>query len=104
MTNNTTALTDEQIIEIAARLGSQSLNVTRVHEIGGPTRTIFDEAGLLELATEIRALLTSPRAAVPAPDGWKLVPIERSYDMRVKALLAFNTTEKETNDRDDALD
>ncbi|WP_186187963.1 hypothetical protein, partial [Burkholderia gladioli] len=41
---------------------------------------------------------------VPAPDGWKLVPIERSYDMRVKALLAFNTTEKETNDRDDALD
>ncbi|MGZ7173846.1 hypothetical protein ACXKTX_09455 [Burkholderia gladioli] len=57
-----------------------------------------------EFVEPLRALLTSPRAAVPAPEGWKLVPIERSYDMRVKALLAFNTTEKETNDRDDALD
>ncbi|WP_420957529.1 hypothetical protein ACNSZH_26590 [Burkholderia gladioli] len=65
------------------------------HGIGGLARVLLSAAAVR---------LTSPRAAVPAPEGWKLVPIERSYDMRVKALLAFNTTEKETNDRDDALD
>ncbi|MCM2543874.1 hypothetical protein ACVCII_24185 [Burkholderia glumae] len=83
------ALTDEQI---------RSLNyvIERLE--------IASVAPECEHANNLRALLTSPRAAVPAPEGWKLVPIERSYDMRVKALLAFNTTEKETNDRDDALD
>ncbi|KWI50301.1 hypothetical protein WT72_24330 [Burkholderia pseudomultivorans] len=44
----------------------------------------------------------SPAAAIQA--GWKLVPIERSYEMRAKALIAFNTTEKAGGDRDDALD
>ncbi|AJW98427.1 putative gp38 [Burkholderia gladioli] len=93
MTNNTTApaLTDEQIVEIYDDFYTQEDERESSH--------ILPFARALE-----RALLTSPRAAVPAPDGWKLVPIERSYDMRVKALLAFNTTEKETNDRDDALD
>ncbi|THJ52560.1 hypothetical protein E9536_20055 [Burkholderia sp. LS-044] len=41
-------------------------------------------------------------AAIPA--GYALVPIERSYDMRAKALIAFNTTEQSGKDRDDALD
>ncbi|MFT0167540.1 hypothetical protein ACLKMY_00730 [Paraburkholderia mimosarum] len=39
-----------------------------------------------------------------APHSWKLVPIERSYDMRAKALIAFNTAEQAGKDRDDALD
>ena len=60
-----------------------------------------DQVSLIE---HIAKKIAAPRAAVPAPKGWKLVPVERSYDMRVKALIAFNTTEKETNDRDDALD
>jgi hypothetical protein len=48
--------TDEQIIEIAARVASNSLHVTRVHELGSQpnTTTIFDEAGLIEFG---RALL-----------------------------------------------
>ncbi|OXI29615.1 hypothetical protein CFB84_43505 [Burkholderia aenigmatica] len=40
--------------------------------------------------------------AIPA--GYALVPIERSYDMRSKALIAFNTTEHAGKDRDDALE
>ncbi|WP_156443572.1 hypothetical protein [Burkholderia sp. MSMB1835] len=45
-------------------------------------------------------------APVPAaiPAGYALVPIQRSYDMRAKALIAFNTTEQAGKDRDDALD
>ncbi|RRA01875.1 hypothetical protein [Burkholderia cepacia] len=41
---------------------------------------------------------------VAIPAGYALVPIERSYDMRAKALIAFNTTEQAGKDRDDALD
>ncbi|MGS0976168.1 hypothetical protein [Burkholderia glumae] len=89
--NTTAALTDEQIVKIAEQFGTWSNHG-------------YMKMGEKRLVAFARALLTSPRAAVPAPEGWKLVPIERSYDMRVKALLAFNTTEKETNDRDDALD
>lgn len=91
MTNNTTAaLTDEQIVEIYDDFYTQEDERESSH--------ILPFARAIE-----RALLTSPRAA-GLPEGWKLVPIERSYDMRIKALIAFNTTEKETNDRDDALD
>ncbi|PQV51018.1 hypothetical protein [Paraburkholderia sp. BL21I4N1] len=48
------------------------------------------------------ALATS--ADQSAGEGWKLVPVERSYEMRAKALIAFNTTEQSGKDRDDALD
>ncbi|VWC53833.1 hypothetical protein BLA9940_02106 [Burkholderia aenigmatica] len=41
--------------------------------------------------------------AVAIPAGYALVPIDRSYDMRAKALIAFNTTEQAGKDRDDAL-
>jgi hypothetical protein len=34
------------------------------------------------------------------PDGWQLVPVERSYDMRAHAILAFNSCK---GDRDGAL-
>lgn len=84
--NTAAALTDEQRSRIEYALDY----------MGG--------SGFAPEADILRVLLTSPRAAVPAPAGWKLVPIERSYKMRAKALIAFNTTEKETNDRDDALD
>jgi hypothetical protein len=42
------ALTDEQAMRVMVN-ACDSLNITRVHEIGGRTRTICDEAGLLEL-------------------------------------------------------
>ncbi|MBA1366799.1 hypothetical protein [Burkholderia gladioli] len=86
MTNNTTApaLTERQRMDLLLVADDMSVS------------------GDAKLADALRALLTSPRAAVA--EGWKLVPIERSYDMRIKALIAFNTAEKETNDRDDALD
>ncbi|WP_432778161.1 hypothetical protein QZL74_14355 [Burkholderia gladioli pv. alliicola] len=85
MTNNTTADLDR---DIAHLIDSSENGIARV-----PRETLV----------RLRALLTSPRAA-GLPEGWKLVPIERSYNMRAKALIAFNTTEKKTNDRDDALD
>ncbi|REG57742.1 hypothetical protein B0G80_0372 [Paraburkholderia sp. BL6669N2] len=50
------------------------------------------------------ATIADQSASGGAPEGWKLVPVERSYDMRVKALIAFNTTEQSGKDRDDALD
>lgn len=43
-------------------------------------------------------LYTAPQPAIPP--GYKLVPLNRSYDMRVQALLAFNSSK---GDRDDAL-
>jgi hypothetical protein len=36
-------------------------------------------------------------------NAWKLVPLERSYDMRARAILAFNTATANGADRDDAL-
>ncbi|MCP2516789.1 hypothetical protein M5J07_17755 [Achromobacter mucicolens] len=36
--------------------------------------------------------------------GWKTVPVERSYEMRVNALVAFNRLENGGQNRDDALD
>jgi hypothetical protein len=49
-----------------------------------------------------RALLSASKPA--APEGWKLTMVERSYDMRAKAIIAFNTAEQSGKDRDDALD
>lgn len=37
------------------------------------------------------------------PEGWKLVPLDRSYDMRTKAIIAYNTATAGGADRDDAL-
>ncbi|NBI44941.1 hypothetical protein [Burkholderia sp. ISTR5] len=68
MTNNTTAaaLTDEQIRSLKYVIGR--LEIASV-------------APECEHANNLRALLTSPRAAVPAPEGWKLVPIEPTQEM-----------------------
>lgn len=50
------------------------------------------------------AALHALRARGAVPSGWVLVPRERSYDQRAKALIAFNTTEARKGcDRDDAL-
>ncbi|WP_257834587.1 hypothetical protein [Burkholderia glumae] len=71
MTNNTTAsaLTDEQRAAI-----NMAISVL--------TPLAMDEYG-----DALRALLTSPRAAVP--DGWKLVPIEPTDQMMVKGGFSF---------------
>ncbi|WP_186216022.1 hypothetical protein [Burkholderia gladioli] len=64
MTNNTTAaLTDEQRSRVEYALD------------------YMEGSGFAPEADILRALLTSPRAAVPAPAGWKLVPIEPTQDM-----------------------
>jgi hypothetical protein len=57
------ALTDERIDAIAARIGSRSLHATRLHELGGITRTIFDPPGLVEFARAIE------REVLAAADG-----------------------------------
>lgn len=53
------------------------------------------------VARQGRGDFTHPAPSVP--DGWKMVPVERSYDQRAKALIAFNRAEKDGKDRDDAL-
>ncbi len=55
-------LTKEQVIEVAARVGSISLNATRVHEISGPTRTIFNDAGLVEFAAAVERAVLAQQA------------------------------------------
>lgn len=44
------------------------------------------------------------KPAVAVPDGFALVPIERSYDMRTAAFLHYNTAKQNGKDHDDALD
>ena len=57
-------LTDEEIMRAAIN-ASDSLNITRIHEISGPSRTIMGDAGLLELGRAIEsALLSKLRAPV----------------------------------------
>lgn len=56
------------------------------------------------LRADLARIVYAAPVAAQAPEGWKLVPIERSYDMRVKAIMAFNMAEQSGKDRDDALD
>jgi hypothetical protein len=51
------AVTDEQVVEVAARLGSLSLHVTRMHQLGGKTSTILEEEGVIEFGRGILALV-----------------------------------------------
>lgn len=53
------ALSDGVILGIAAQVASLSLNMTRAHELGGKTRTIMDEVGVIEFA---RAILAAQRS------------------------------------------
>ncbi|MGU7816583.1 hypothetical protein [Burkholderia sp. AW49-1] len=70
--------------------------------------TEYQEEGafFVDGSTAVPADVAPPAANEPAaiPIGYALVPIHRSYDMRTKALIAFNTTEQARRDRDDALD
>ncbi|WP_164466845.1 hypothetical protein [Burkholderia gladioli] len=81
MTNNTTApaLTDEErekLIDLVDRLIRNPDAVTAKDcIIGNDVRTVQ------WIAEHTRALLTSPRAAVPAPEGWKLVPVKPTDEM-----------------------
>ncbi|WP_330728176.1 hypothetical protein [Burkholderia multivorans] len=61
-------LSREEVLEIAARLGSQSINVTRLHQLNGPTRTIFDDAGLEEFAAALLEKLCGEPVAWRAPN------------------------------------
>lgn len=57
-------LTDDEIMRSAIS-ACDSLNITRFHEIGAPSKTIMDDAGLLELGRAIEsALLSKLRAPV----------------------------------------
>ncbi|WP_186260428.1 hypothetical protein [Burkholderia gladioli] len=73
MTNNTTAHQDA---------------LSLVHEEAGRTLSKSDFDLCMRIAK--RALLTSPRAAVPAPKGWKLVPIEATREMADSGHLAYD--------------
>jgi hypothetical protein len=61
MTENNAAqpgLTDDEIMRSAIN-ASDSLNITRLHEMGAPSRTIMDDAGLLELGRAVESALLS---------------------------------------------
>lgn len=52
--------------------------------------------------TAVPLCYAAPQPA-QVPEGWKLVPVERSYDMRTKAIIAHNVAVKSGADLDDAL-
>ncbi len=57
-------LTDDEIMRSAIS-ACDSLNITRFHEIGAPSKTIMDDAGLLELGRALEgAVLSKLRAPV----------------------------------------
>uniref|UniRef100_UPI001F1428CB hypothetical protein n=2 Tax=Alcaligenes xylosoxydans xylosoxydans TaxID=85698 RepID=UPI001F1428CB len=57
-------LTDDEIMQSAIS-ACDSLNITRFHEIGAPSKTIMDDAGLLELGRALEgAVLSKLRAPV----------------------------------------
>ncbi|MGW8304320.1 MAG: hypothetical protein ACWGIK_00650 [Achromobacter pulmonis] len=60
-------LTDADILRAVIN-ASDSLNITRVHESGGPSRTIMEDAGLLELGRAIEAALLSKLRAPVADE------------------------------------
>jgi hypothetical protein len=92
-------LTDERIIEIIARIGSHSLNVTRAHELGGKTSTIMEDEGVIEFARAIERELRAGSSDVrdkalqwisvderlPEPGRW-LVAVETDDGMEVHSL------------------
>lgn len=60
-------LTDERIVEVIARIGSQSLNVTRMHEVGGKTTTVMENEGVIEFARAIEREVIARLSAPPSP-------------------------------------
>lgn len=60
------------------------------------------EAGpVLARIAELEAQLAVQAVRTVGSEGWKLVPVERSYDQRAKMIIAFNTA---SGDLDDKLD
>lgn len=59
-------LTEAEIINIAAQVASNSLKITRFHELGGPTRTTMEEAGVVELGRAIESAVLAKIATTPA--------------------------------------
>lgn len=79
-------LTDEKILRAAIN-ASDSLNITRVHELGGPSRTIMEDAGLLELGRAIESAVLSTLRA-PVADERKTSTAGRDPIMHAVASLA----------------
>ncbi|MEC6413647.1 hypothetical protein ACOTJC_29065 [Achromobacter xylosoxidans] len=67
------ALTDDEIMRSAIS-ACDSLNITRFHEIGAPSKTIMDDAGLLELGRALEGAVLSklraPMADERALQAW----------------------------------
>jgi hypothetical protein len=98
MTENNAAqpgLTDDEILRAAIN-ASDSLNITRVHEIGGPSRTIMDDSGLLELGRAIEYALLSKLRAEGVQAGDERVLFEADYAKAWNA--AYDNTTNHTAD------
>lgn len=73
----------------------------------GPCLTYDREQAFGVGCIEQREVFISPSRSqdvARVEEGYAIVQIDRSYDMRAKAIIAFNSAEKSGKDRDDALD
>ncbi|WP_026383439.1 hypothetical protein [Achromobacter xylosoxidans] len=78
-------LTDDEIMRSAIS-ACDSLNITRFHEIGAPSKTIMDDAGLLELG---RAIESTVLSQVRAPVAEQAALFEQSTTKDDKAALGI---------------
>lgn len=78
-------LTDDEIMQSAIS-ACDSLNITRFHEIGAPSKTIMDDAGLLELG---RAIETAVLSQVHAPVADEPVPYPKREDVTPEMRASF---------------
>lgn len=60
-------VSDEQLMRVIVN-ACDSLHITRVHELGGKTRTIMEDAGLLEIARAVLAIQPPSASPVAVPD------------------------------------
>lgn len=97
--SNIERLRDGEVMRVLIN-ASDSLNITRAHELGGKTRTICDEEGLLELGraieSAVHAKLSAPVEVVEAP-----VATDAAYEM-LMALAGVDTHDMNLRDHPDA--
>lgn len=100
---------DREAVEVVAwadNVALGRLSAGRQTVVFAKNETIEYSIGIMTVAQHERivaAITAQQGASVAVPDGYALVPVDRSYDMRIAAILHYNTAKHDGKDHDDAL-